>query len=79
MMIMIETIANTCSLFLQGMAVVGSGLLQSYMNLLDIIKRLITAPDTVTYTELILLLTIIAISVWGIISIRLVWLIGKDD
>lgn len=78
-MIIIETIANACSLFIEGMSVVGYNVLQSYIYLLDIIKRLVTAPDTVTYTELILLLVVIVLVIWGVVSIRLMWLIGKDD
>ena len=84
MMIMIvadilRVIIEIFLLFLTGMIEVGKIVLSSYMDIFDIIRRLITEPSTVTYEELALLLVIAVLLIWAIVSIRLVWLIRKDD
>lgn len=82
MMIMIvadilRVIIEIFLLFLTGMIEVGKIVLSSYMDIFDIVKRLIVEPNTVTDEELVLLLVLL---IWAIlVFIGLVWLIRKDD
>ena len=56
-MIITGTISNTCSLFIEGMSVVGYNVLQSYMDLFDIIKRLV---NNTRYSNLYRINTVIS-------------------
>lgn len=73
----LQAIIETFSLFLAGMIEVVKIILSSYMDIFDIVKRLIVEPNTVTDEELVLLLVLL---IWAIlVFIGLVWLIRKGD